>query len=254
MVGLKPKNNKRPAGGPKILCVIPARYGSTRLPGKPLIMIKNLPLVLWAYNRAVESGVFDAVCVATDDRRIFETVEKYGGSAIMTSERHASGTDRVCEAASGQPYNYIVNLQGDEPLVPAGLLTAMAAHITDIDDNSLLTCVSNATIEDKNNPNVVKVVCSANREALYFSRSPIPFDRDGHGAGALRHCGIYAFTKAGLTRLCGFEQGQLEKAERLEQLRALERGMKVKCFFYDYRARGIDTKEDVETLRTMVEG
>ena len=249
MVGLKPKNNKRPVDGPKILCVIPARYGSTRLPGKPLIMIKNLPLVLWAYNRAVESGAFHTVCVATDDRRIFETVEKYGGSAIMTSGRHTSGTDRVCEAASGQPYNYIVNLQGDEPLVPAGLLTTMAAHITDIDDNSLLTCVSNATIEDKINPNVVKVVCSANREALYFSRSPIPFDRDGLGAGALRHCGIYAFTKAGLTRFCGFEQGQLEKAERLEQLRALERGMRVKCFFYDYRAIGIDTREDVEAVR-----
>jgi len=238
----------------QILCVIPARFGSKRLPGKPLIKIKNLPLVLWAYKGAEESGVFCRVCVATDDRRIFDTVTSYGGNAIMTSEDHASGTDRVCEAAYGQPYNYIVNLQGDEPLVPSGLFKTMAENMKGIDDNSLLTCVSNATIEDRDNPHVVKVVCAANNEALYFSRSPIPFDRDGRGATALRHCGIYGFTKAGLTRFCGFARGELEKTEQLEQLRALERGMKIKCFFFDYRGIGIDTQEDVETFSAMVEG
>ena len=232
----------------KILCVIPARYGSTRLPGKPLIRIKNLPLVMWAYNSAYESGVFGKVCVATDDPGIFETVSSFGANAIMTSSGHASGTDRVYEAARCQPYDYIINLQGDEPLVPAGLFKTMAEHIKALDDNSLLTCVANATIEDKGNPNTVKVVCDADGDALYFSRSPIPFDRDNTGAAGLRHCGIYGFTKAGLAKFCGFSRGSLEKIEQLEQLRALERGMRVKCFFFDYRGIGIDTKEDVEAL------
>jgi 3-deoxy-manno-octulosonate cytidylyltransferase (CMP-KDO synthetase) len=239
---------------PKILCVIPARYGSTRLPGKPLYMIKNIPLVVWTYTRAVESGVFDEVCVATDDRRIFDAMVRHGGNAAMTSAGHESGTDRVREAAAGRPYNYIVNLQGDEPLVPDGLLKTMAENIAELDDNSLLTCVSNATIEDRENPNVVKVVCAANREALYFSRSAIPYGRDGQAAKTLRHCGIYGFTQAGLARFCGSAPGDLEKTEKLEQLRALEHGMRVRCFFYDYRGIGIDTKEDAEAFATMVEG
>jgi 3-deoxy-manno-octulosonate cytidylyltransferase (CMP-KDO synthetase) len=240
--------------GVKILCVIPARFGSTRLPGKPLIRIKNVPLVLWTYRCAEGSGVFDKVCVATDDQRIFETVLQAGGNAVMTSAAHASGTDRVREAASNEPYKYIVNLQGDEPLVPAGLLQAMASHMEDLDDNSLLTCVSNATIEERENPNVVKVVCAANLEALYFSRSAIPYGRDGAHTRTLRHCGIYGFTKAGLARFCDFPQGELERTEKLEQLRALERGMKVQCFFYQYRALGIDTEEDVETFMNITEG
>ena len=237
-----------------ILCVIPARFGSTRLPGKPLITIKNLPLVMWAYKSAEASGVFGKVCVATDDQRIYDTVTGYGGSAVMTSSDHASGTDRVNEAASAQPFEYIVNLQGDEPLVPMGLFTTMADHITSLDDNSLLTCVSNATIEDRENPSVVKVVCAANNEALYFSRSPIPFNRDGRAAASLRHCGIYGFTKAGLSRFCGLARGELEQAEQLEQLRALEHGMKIKCFYFNYRGIGIDTKEDVEAFSKRVEG
>ncbi|HAJ79476.1 MAG TPA: 3-deoxy-manno-octulosonate cytidylyltransferase [Fibrobacteres bacterium] len=238
----------------KILCVIPARIGSTRLPAKPLIEIKKLPLVMWTYNAAVNSGIFDKVLVATDDRKIFDTVTRHGGNAVMTSPDHESGTDRVCEAASGLPYDFIVNLQGDEPLIPAGLLFTLAEHITFIDDNSLLTCVSNATIDDVKNPNIVKVVCAINGDALYFSRAGIPFDRDNRSATALRHCGIYAFTKSGLIRFCKMPHGKLEKIERLEQLRALENGMRIRCFSYEYRAIGIDTPEDVTAFSAMVEG
>jgi 3-deoxy-manno-octulosonate cytidylyltransferase (CMP-KDO synthetase) len=238
----------------KILCVIPARIGSTRLPEKPLIKIKGVPIVMWTYNAALKSGVFDKICVATDDTRIFDTVTGMGGNAVMTSPLHSSGTDRVNEAASDEPYEYVVNLQGDEPLIPAGLLLTLKKNIIAIHDNSLLTCVSNATIEDRLNPNVVKVVCNADNEALYFSRAAIPFDRDCKGAVSLRHCGIYAFTRSGLAKFCSLPQGELERIEKLEQLRALEHGMKIKCFFYDYRGIGIDTPDDIKAFSEMVEG
>ena len=186
----------------KILCVIPARFGSTRLPGKPLIMVSGIPLVEWTYKSAAQSGVFDKVCIATDDERIFSAAKRFGASAVMTSAGHHSGTDRVREASETMPYNYIVNIQGDEPLIPAPLLQTMADRMGSIDDNSLLTCVSNATIEDGKNPNVVKVVCTDAGSALYFSRSMIPYDRDGIGVGLLKHRGIYGFTKEGLSRFC----------------------------------------------------
>jgi len=238
-----------------ILCVIPARYGSTRLPGKPLITVKGLPLVMWAYNGALTSGVFGKVCVATDDRRVFEAVERHGGVAVMTAADHPSGTDRVCEAARAWPqFDYIVNLQGDEPLVPADLLKCLERSIGRIDDNSLLTCVSYATIEERINPNIVKVVLNRREEALYFSRSPIPFDRDGEAGKVLKHCGIYAFTKRGLEHFCGLPRGELEHREKLEQLRALEHGMKIMCFFFKYDGAGIDTPEDVQKFKRLVEG
>jgi 3-deoxy-D-manno-octulosonate cytidylyltransferase len=238
-----------------ILCVIPARFGSTRLPGKPLIVIKGLPLVMWTYNRAIDSGVFDKVCVATDDRRVAYAVERHGGVAVMTAADHISGTDRVCEAAETWPqFDYVVNLQGDEPLVPIELLVSLGRNIGRIDDNSLLTCVSYATIDERNNPNVVKVVLNRREEALYFSRSPIPFDRDGAEGKILKHCGMYAFTKQGLEYFCGLPHGELEQREKLEQLRALEHGMKILCFSFDYNGVGIDTPEDVEKFKSLVEG
>jgi 3-deoxy-D-manno-octulosonate cytidylyltransferase len=238
----------------KILCVIPARFNSTRLPGKPLIRFKGIPLVVWVYRSAMESGVFDKVCIATDDDRILDTAKRFGAAAVLTAASHLSGTDRVREASESMPYNYIVNIQGDEPLIPAQLLRTMARTMESIDDNSLLTCVSNATIEDGMNPNVVKVVCNEGGEALYFSRSMIPYDRDGIGVRALKHRGIYGFTKKGLSRFCGLPQGRLEKTEKLEQLRALEYGMSIKCFLHDYTGIGIDTAEDVEAFKKMVEG
>jgi len=218
-------------------------------------MVKDLPLVMWVYRRAVDSGVFDKVCVATDDERIAHSVERHGGRAIMTGTSHQSGTDRIYEASRAMPdYNYIVNLQGDEPLVPAALLKELAVNIHRIDDNSLLTCVSNATIEERDNPNVVKAVLNARGEALYFSRSPVPYDRDGTGGQTLKHCGIYGFTKNGLGRFCGLTPGALERREKLEQLRALEHGMKILCFTFHYDGAGIDTPEDLERFKLTVEG
>jgi 3-deoxy-manno-octulosonate cytidylyltransferase (CMP-KDO synthetase) len=162
----------------KPVCIIPARYGSTRLPGKPLISVKGLPLVMWTYNRAVESKAFSNIYVATDDQRILDTVHHFGGKAVMTSVNHVSGTDRMYEVSQQIECTYLVNLQGDEPLIPLELLRDFSEKLSELDTFSLLTCVSHAKIEVMKNPNVVKAVLAANGDALYFSRSPIPFERD----------------------------------------------------------------------------
>ncbi|MFW5784908.1 MAG: 3-deoxy-manno-octulosonate cytidylyltransferase [Chitinispirillaceae bacterium] len=192
----------------KVLCVIPARYGFTRLPDKPLLEIKALPLVMWAYNRAVESGVFNRVCVATDDQRIASTVERFGGETVMTSASHQRGTDRVCEAAGKTDCTHIVNLQGDKPDVPLGILRDFVSALTRIDDLSLLTLVSNVTIKEVGSPHAVKAVLGAFGDALYFSRAVIPFDRDRGGRTFYKHHGIYGFTREELLRFCGLPPGE----------------------------------------------
>jgi 3-deoxy-D-manno-octulosonate cytidylyltransferase len=237
-----------------VLCVIPARYGSSRLPGKPLILFKNLPLVMWGYNRAKKSGAFAMVCVATDDRRIHATVLAHGGVSILTSPRHASGTDRVNEVAQKLGYPFIVNLQGDEPVIPLSLLKKFCVQLQTLDDNSLLTCVSYTTIKDKDNPNVVKAVLNKRHEALYFSRAPIPADRDGTGKSIYAHWGLYGFTAGSLERFCSFPLGELENREKLEQLRALENSMRIVCLVTKERCCGIDTPADADAFRKTVEG
>ncbi|MDR0306636.1 MAG: 3-deoxy-manno-octulosonate cytidylyltransferase [Chitinispirillales bacterium] len=236
----------------KVLCVIPARYGSTRLPAKPLLEIRGLPLVMWAYNRAVESGVFSNVCVATDDQRIIDAVERFGGVSLMTSKDHERGSDRVCETASRFDCSYVVNLQGDEPDVPVNIIKDFVSSLDIINDNSLLTVVSRCNFEEAQNPHVVKAVLDNNGRALYFSRSLIPFDRDnGDGKYYYKHLGIYGFTKGGLSKFCSFAQGILEKRESLEQLRALERGMTIHTLIRDFISVGIDTPEDFERFASM---
>jgi 3-deoxy-manno-octulosonate cytidylyltransferase (CMP-KDO synthetase) len=172
----------------------------------------------------------------------------------MTSDRHASGTDRVAEAAANSDFRYIVNLQGDEPCTPPDLLAAFVSNLERLDDNSLLTCVSNATIKEKENPNVVKAVCAADGQALYFSRAPIPYDREGGQREILVHWGIYGFTSRSLKRFCSFPVGALETREKLEQLRALENGMRIFCMTTHYESNGIDTPEDLAAFRKRAEG
>jgi 3-deoxy-manno-octulosonate cytidylyltransferase (CMP-KDO synthetase) len=194
------------------------------------------------------------VCVATDDRRILDTVAACGGQAVLTSPRHASGTDRVYEAARRFGYRHIVNLQGDEPMVPPRLLKNFAQKLVHIDDNSLLTLVSYATIKEKGNPDVVKAVLNRRHQALYFSRAPVPYDRGGRTHRAYAHWGLYGFTARSLSRFCGFPQGELEKTEKLEQLRALENGMTVECLVTRERCCGIDTPADAAAFKKLVEG
>ena len=239
-----------------VICVIPALYGSSRLPGKPLAEINGLPLVMWAYNCAVGAGVFDKVIVATDDPRIFDVVRDHGGIAAMTSPTHARGTDRIFEVVRNEPCGFAVNLQGDEPQMPAVVLRSFVEALKKCDDNTLLTVVSHATINETINRNVVKVVLNAAGEALYFSRSPIPFDTNKNGARVfLKHKGIYGFSRVSLGRYCSFPEGELERRESLEQLRALEYGMKIQCIVSDFESAGIDTPEDLAAFRArMING
>lgn len=238
----------------KVVCIIPARYASTRLPGKPLMDVNGLPLIMWTYNRAVESGAFGDIYVATDDERIRDAVEHHNGKAVMTSPDHASGTDRVFEAVQNTEYDFIVNLQGDEPLIPVDILQDFAGSVIKLDKLSLLTCVSYATIEDAENPNVVKAVLAANGDAIYFSRSPIPFDRDKKGCRIYKHSGIYGFSRESLAMFCSLKRGYLEEVEKLEQLRALEYGMKIRCLIRDFVCINIDTPEDMERFRYTNKG
>ena len=234
------------------LCVIPARYASTRLPAKPLCDIAGKPLIIWVYNRAVASGAFDKVVVATDHEQIFSVVKAHGGEVIMTSAQHPRGTDRVFEVVKNIPCKFVVNLQGDEPDVPVDILRDFSSEVKKIDDNTLLTIASHATMEERDNPNVVKVVLSNFQKALYFSRSPIPFDRDKVGAEMLKHKGIYGFSSDSLRKFCSFPQGKLEQYESLEQLRALEYGMEIRCIIRDFESTGIDTPEDLERFRCFI--
>jgi 3-deoxy-manno-octulosonate cytidylyltransferase (CMP-KDO synthetase) len=236
----------------KTLCIIPARYASTRLPAKPLCDINGTPLIMWVYRRAVESEAFEKVIVATDDERILSVVEKHNGEAIMTSTEHPRGTDRVFEVVQKIPCSFVINLQGDEPDVPVEILRDFSREVQKIDDNSLLTIASHATIEDRDNPNVVKVVMNKFNKALYFSRSAIPYDRDKIGGTTYKHKGIYGFSSESLSKFCRFPQGELEKLESLEQLRALEFGMEIQCMIRDFESIGIDTPEDLQRFQNFV--
>ena len=232
-----------------ILCIIPARFGARRLPGKPLQLIEGQPLIVWVYRNAVASGAFDEVCVAADDERIIAAVREAGGSAEMTAETHQSGTDRINEVAGRLSCTHIVNIQGDEPCIDHDNLKAFSTAIRQIDDNSLLTLVGHATIEEKLSPNVVKAVLDRHNRALYFTRAAVPFERDGTTGPCLKHMGIYGFTAKSLQRFCSFPVGILERTERLEQLRALENGMTIQCIVRDFSSNGIDTMEDLELFR-----
>ncbi|MBD3419411.1 MAG: 3-deoxy-manno-octulosonate cytidylyltransferase [Chitinivibrionales bacterium] len=235
-----------------ILCVLPARFASVRLPGKPLLEVKGVPLIMWSYRKAQAAGVFAEVVVATDDERVCRCVSDHGGKAVMTSANHATGTDRVNEVAAMLAFGWIVNLQGDEPLLPEAAIRNFAEQVVTLDNNSLLTSVSNATIREKNDPNCVKAVLNGRNEALYFSRAPIPFDRGGQHNQAWRHTGIYGFGREALATFCQLPRANLEQREHLEQLRALEHGMTIKCLIHDYRAFGIDTPEDLQVFKALV--
>ena len=241
------------AGSGRVLCVIPARFASTRLPQKMLADIGGKPLVMWAYDNAVAARCFDEVVVATDDERIADAVKAHGGLAIMTSPDHPSGTDRVYEAARKMNADIVVNLQGDEPEVPAKLLWEFVESLRVVGDKGMLTVVADAQPEDMANPNAVKVVLGREGQALYFSRASIPFDRDDQGAvAAYRHIGIYGFSAATLLRFVNMPQGVLERIEKLEQLRALENGMRITCMHAEYDGCGIDTPADLETFRNVI--
>lgn len=237
-----------------IAIIIPARYASTRLPGKPLIEVNNKPIIQWVYEKAKKSKLAHKVIVATDDDRIFDAVRAFGGEVMMTSSDHNSGSDRIFEVLSANPEIKIaVNAQGDEPLItPESIDEAITALLEDetADISTLIREIN--TAEEINNPNVVKVVFDNNQNALYFSRSPIPYNRNENESKVFAHIGLYAYRKEALAKMTNLPQSSLELSESLEQLRALQNGMKIKTKIVDYNPIGIDTPEDVEKFKQMV--
>lgn len=245
--------------------VIPARYGSSRLPGKPLRDIVGQPMIWHVYQRALEAG-FSSIVVATDDRRIADVVEAFGGEVVMTSAKHVSGTDRLAEVAEKLVWaddDIVVNLQGDEPLIDAQLIADVAARLTDSPDAGIATLVTPInSLDDFINPNVVKAVLSHSGQALYFSRAPIPWPRDQFSTtqrvlpetDVYRHIGMYAYRVATLKKMPTLAVSPLEQLESLEQLRALQHGIKIQCgVIASAPAHGVDTEEDLARVIAIVE-
>lgn len=238
----------------KTAIIIPARYGSSRLEGKPLIEVNGKPVIQWVYEKAQASKLADIIIVATDDERIFNAVKAFGGEVEMTSVNHKCGSDRIREVAERHPeISYIVNLQGDEPLIKPESIDAVARNVIEDDNADISTLIRVLTKEEEiNNPNQVKCVIDNNGYALYFSRSKIPYERNIGVATFYGHLGIYGYKREALLKMTSLPQTPLEKTESLEQLRALENGMKIKTSIVDFVPIGIDTKEDLEKFRQII--
>lgn len=239
----------------KTAIIIPARYGSSRLEGKPLIEVLGKPVIQWVYEKAKQSKLADLVIVATDDQRIYDCVKGFGGEVEMTSVDHKCGSDRIMEVVNRHPeISYICNLQGDEPLIKPESIDAVIKNVQEDDLADISTLIRVLTDEDEiNNPNLVKCVIDNNRFALYFSRSKIPFERNSNIATFYGHLGIYGYKRKALEAMTTLAQTPLERTESLEQLRALENGMKIKTSVVDFVPVGIDTKEDLEKFKKIVE-
>ncbi|PTY04116.1 3-deoxy-manno-octulosonate cytidylyltransferase [Verrucomicrobia bacterium LW23] len=232
------------------LIVIPSRYGSTRFPGKSLALIAGKPLVQWVWESVSKSATATQVVVATDDARIADAVAAFGGTVVMTSPDHCSGTDRMAEVASKIPADIYVNVQGDEPLLPAGEVDALIEGLAASPATPMATLAHRIHDEAEwRSPEVVKVVTTTARQALYFSRSPLPFARAWSPSMTVwRHVGIYAFRAQALTQFVSWAPSMLETTESLEQLRALENGMPILVLPTQFRCRGVDRPEDVPAV------
>ena len=237
----------------KIIGTIPARYKSSRLEGKPLAMIGEKTMIQMVYERCKKSKLLDRVIVATDDQRIVENVQSFNGEAVMTGKGISTGTDRCYEAVKDLDYDIIVNIQGDEPLINPGVIDACIHALIDSPDAVCSTPVVITDDEEEiNSKATAKVALNRNFEALYFSRLPIPCDRDKNRTRTYyKHIGLYCFRKFFLKEFVKLEQTPCELSESLEQLRILENGYKIKCCLVDYESYGVDTQEDLIKVRKM---
>ncbi|PJA26219.1 MAG: 3-deoxy-manno-octulosonate cytidylyltransferase [candidate division Zixibacteria bacterium CG_4_9_14_3_um_filter_46_8] len=243
----------------KAICIIPARYGSTRFPGKPLCEIAGQTLIERVYRQVMKAKRVSSIYVATDDQRIADEVDRFGGQAIMTSPHHQSGTDRIAEASENLDFDIVVNIQGDEPLIPPSLVDSLIGLFDHAYDFKVATAayVTN-NLNLVSTPDSVKVVVDNNLNALYFSRAMIPalptnFDlvvsRKSFGwKGYFKHIGIYVFTREALDEFVGLKQSMLEQIERLEQLRMIENGMKIRVMLTDYAPVSVDVPADIERV------
>ena len=240
-----------------VLAVIPARYASTRLPGKPLAPVAGKPMIQHVYERTAKAARVDAVVLATDDQRIVDAVERFGGMAVMTGASCRSGTERAAEVARARTEQIVINVQGDEPLIHPDMIDQVAEFLVNhqaVPMASVMTPLREAA--DAQNPNVVKVVTDLDGFALYFSRAPIPHERGTGGAQggrrALKHIGLYGYQRSFLLRFPGLEPTPLEQAEQLEQLRVLEHGYRIKLLETVHDTIGVDTPEDLRRVEERI--
>lgn len=245
--------------GPDVIAIIPARYHSTRFPGKMVAPLDGKPLVQHTYERALQAKRVGEVCVATDDARVVEALKPYGTRVVITRGDHPSGTDRIAEVAEQTQARIVVNVQGDEPLIDPDTIDDVVAAL-DADTESVMATAARALVDPEaiNDPNVVKVVMDARGRALYFSRAPIPHQRDGArgpeaGVRHWHHVGLYAYRRDFLIKFAQMAPSPLEKIEMLEQLRALENGYAIRVVETQYESIGVDTPEDLERVRSILE-
>lgn len=246
----------------RVLAVIPARYASTRFPGKPLAMISGKPMVQRVCEQVKRSRLIDRVVIATDDERIATAVQAFGGETIMTGTHHVSGTGRIAEVAEKIEAEIYVNVQGDEPLIaPEAISAAVRVLLEDKSVRVCTLCVPIHELRDVNDPNVVKVVRDARGDALYFSRAAIPVIRhqsaeptDVRHASSLhrKHLGLYAFQREALLEFARLPQGLLEQAEQLEQLRLLEHGVPIRVVETTYDSVSVDVPEDIARIEEIL--
>ncbi len=243
---------------PRVVVVIPARYGSTRLPGKPLVSLVGKPMIQRVYERARLAQRVNRVIVATDDDRIVKAVEEFDGEARMTRHDHRTGTERVAEVAAHETGDIYVNVQGDEPLLdPAAVDAAVSALLEEPQAAIATVATPIRTPADIMDPNVCKVVLDFDENALYFSRAPIPWVRDTGGhvqARHLKHLGLYVFRRDALLEYPTLPQGELERIEQLEQLRWLENGWKIRVAEVAHDAISVDVPEDVARVEKLLAG
>lgn len=238
----------------KIIGIIPARYASTRFPGKPLAMIGSMSMIERVYKQAFKSKKLNQVVIATDDERILKHVESFKGNAVMTSPDHQSGTDRCAEIINKEKekWDVVINIQGDEPFIDPEQIDLLISCFDDeqMQIATLIKKISNR--EDIKNPNIVKVVKDINNHALYFSRSEIPYNKSKDGDYYFSHIGIYGYQADALKKISEFKQTRLEQMESLEQLRWLENGYTIKTAISDHENISIDTPEDLEKIKARL--
>ncbi len=242
---------------PPMLGIIPARYASSRFPGKPLALILGRPMVAHVYERARRCPELDRVVLATDDDRIRDAAQGLGIPVVMTSPEHASGSDRVLEAAlalGATDEHVVVNIQGDEPALNPAMLSELVAPFAGPDGAAVrvATLATDLPPDQADNPDRVKVVLARDGNALYFSRAPIPFGRDGTHREHRLHLGLYAFRLEALRRFAALPRGRLEALEQLEQLRFLENGIPVRVSLTRHVSQGVDRPEDLETVTKII--
>ena len=240
----------------KIICVIPARYSSTRLPGKPLALIAGKPMIQHVYERALEAKRPDGVLVATDHEQVYNAVKAFGGEVVMTSPHHPTGTDRLAEVAARlADVDVIVNVQGDEPLIEPDVIDRLAGEFYQTPNLTMATLAAPLLEAEYHMPSAVKVVTDLAGYALYFSRSLIPHPRNQiAGQVFYKHIGVYAYRRDFLLKYAALPPTPLEKAESLEQLRALEHGFRIKVLKTEFASVGVDTPEDLERVNAIITG